>query len=71
MPIIYLELRCDSISSVLGDLLRSQISAKTDLGLRAKQFVDAGSLVPDDVMSTLIVHELKLMKEDSWLLDGQ
>merc|ERR1712135_229983 len=53
-----------------GDLLRSQISAKTDLGLRAKQFVDAGSLVPDDVMSTLIVHELKLMKEDSWLLDG-
>lgn len=66
-----MELRCDSIFSVLGDLLRSQISAKTDLGLRAKQFVDAGSLVPDDVMSTLIVHELKLMKEDSWLLDGQ
>merc|ERR1711973_635871 len=53
-----------------GDLLRSQIKAKTHLGLQAKQYVDAGNLVPDDVISTLIVHELKLMKEDSWLLDG-
>merc|ERR1712116_109930 len=41
-----------------GDLLRSQIKAKTHLGLQAKQYVDAGNLVPDDVISTLIVHEL-------------
>lgn len=53
-----------------GDLLRSQISAKTDVGLLAKTFMDKGSLVPDDVMSTLIINELALIKQHSWLLDG-
>ena len=47
------------------------MSAKTDLGLEAKKYVESGNLVPDELISTLIVHELKLWKENSWLLDGQ
>ncbi|XP_046450676.1 GTP:AMP phosphotransferase AK3, mitochondrial-like [Daphnia pulex] len=53
-----------------GDLLRSQIGAKTEVGLMAKTFMDKGSLVPDDVMSALIINELALLKQHSWLLDG-
>lgn len=53
-----------------GDLLRSQITAGTKVGLVAKTFMDKGHLVPDDVISALIVNELKGMKEHSWLLDG-
>lgn len=37
-----------------GDLLRSEISAKTRLGLEAKQFMDKGSLVPDHVVIGMI-----------------
>lgn len=39
-------------------------------GIAAKQFIDSGQLVPDDVMVKLILNELKNMKQDSWLLDG-
>jgi adenylate kinase family enzyme len=37
----------------------------------AKTFMDKGSLVPDDVMSALIINELALLKQHSWLLDGK
>lgn len=53
-----------------GDLLRSQITAKTTVGLEAKKYMDAGNLVPDQLISTLILNELKLMKDQNWLLDG-
>ena len=53
------------------DLLRSQIGAKTEIGLMAKTFMDKGSLVPDDVMSALIINELAILKQHSWLLDGK
>ena len=39
-------------------------------GLAAKKYIDAGSLVPDDVMVSLIIGELHPLKE-SWLLDGK
>ena len=37
-----------------GDLLRSEIAAKTTLGLEAKQYMDKGSLVPDHVVIGMI-----------------
>ena len=33
-----------------GDLLREAVSNKTDAGLQAKKFMDAGDLVPDEVI---------------------
>lgn len=37
-----------------GDLLRSEISNGTKLGLEAKNYMDGGQLVPDDVVIGMI-----------------
>lgn len=37
-----------------GDLLREEIKHETDLGMKAKVLMDAGNLVPDDVMIEMI-----------------
>lgn len=37
-----------------GDLLRAEIAAKTELGLEAKRFIDAGELVPDETVIGMI-----------------
>jgi adenylate kinase len=37
-----------------GDLLRSEIAAKTPLGMEAKKFMDKGQLVPDEVVIGMI-----------------
>lgn len=42
-----------------GDLLRSEIAAGTELGLRAKQLMDQGLLVPDEVVIGMIDNKLK------------
>jgi adenylate kinase len=54
-----------------GDLLRSEIAAKTDLGLEAKAFMDKGELVPDDVVIGMIKHKLETNKEaPGFIFDG-
>lgn len=54
-----------------GDILRNAIANKTSLGLEAKKFMDAGNLVPDDVVNGLVKERLK---EDDcatgFILDG-
>ena len=42
-----------------GDLLRSQIAAKTDLGVEAKKFMDKGELVPDAVVIGMIKAKIE------------
>ena len=42
-----------------GDLLRSQIAAGTELGLRAKQLMDQGLLVSDEVVIGMIENKLR------------
>src|ERR1700742_5277541 len=41
-----------------GDLLRSEISGQTPLGLAAKSFMDKGHLVPDEVVIEMISSAL-------------
>ena len=54
-----------------GDLLRSEIAAKTPLGLQAKQFMDKGSLVPDHVVIGMINDALdKNTDVAGFLFDG-
>ncbi|XP_029024885.1 GTP:AMP phosphotransferase AK3, mitochondrial [Betta splendens] len=53
-----------------GDILRANIDAKTELGLLMKACIDQGQLVPDDVMSRLILSDLRAVGQSSWLLDG-
>lgn len=42
-----------------GDLLRGEISAKSALGLKAKQLMDQGKLVPDEVVIGMIKNKLQ------------
>jgi adenylate kinase len=42
-----------------GDLLRSEIAAKTPLGMEAKGFMDNGILVPDEVVIGMISSALE------------
>ena len=42
-----------------GDLLRAEIAAKTELGLKAKLFMDAGELVPDETVIGMIRNLLE------------
>jgi adenylate kinase len=41
-----------------GDILRSEIAAGTQLGIKAKTFMDKGELVPDEVVIGMIHHKL-------------
>jgi adenylate kinase len=54
-----------------GDLLRSEISRKTTLGLEAKKFMDKGNLVPDEVVIGMINDALDNNPEaKGFLFDG-
>jgi len=41
-----------------------------DIGIQVKKYITNGALVPDHVMVSLIVSELKKLGGHSWLLDG-
>ena len=41
-----------------GDILRAAMAAETELGRRAKAFVELGALVPDDVMIAIVAERL-------------
>ncbi len=54
-----------------GDLLRSQIAAGTELGIRAKQLMDQGLLVPDEVVIGMIESKLRENQDASgFIFDG-
>lgn len=53
-----------------GDLLRGAIKNKTDLGLKAQGFMDAGKLVPDELMLGLVSDYLTTNKGKSIIFDG-
>ncbi|KAF5456871.1 hypothetical protein F2P56_026301 [Juglans regia] len=55
-----------------GDLLRAEVAAGSENGRRAKQFMEKGQLVPDEIV-VMMVKE-RLLRPDAhkngWLLDG-
>jgi adenylate kinase len=59
----------DHIST--GEILRESLKQGTELGLKAKSFMDKGELVPDDVMIGLIKEVLKSDRcKAGFILDG-
>lgn len=54
-----------------GELLRKEIAAGSELGLKAKSLIDAGALVPDEVVEGMIESEFRTVKGVAgFLLDG-
>lgn len=54
-----------------GDLFRENLKNETPLGLKAKSYMDAGALVPDELVIAFV--EDRIGRDDcqnGWLLDG-
>ncbi|KAI9699282.1 MAG: adenylate kinase [Candelina mexicana] len=58
--------------SATGDMLRSQVAKKTQLGREAKKIMDQGGLVSDEIMINMIKNELENNQEckNGFILDG-
>jgi adenylate kinase len=54
-----------------GDMLRAQVAEETELGIAAKRYMDAGELVPDEVIIGMITDRVSDPDAaDGFLLDG-
>src|SRR3712207_1948511 len=55
-----------------GDMLRSAVKLGTEFGRKAKEIMDAGELVPDDIMAGVVEERLALddTRNRGFVLDG-
>ncbi len=53
-----------------GAIFRKHIGGGTELGKKAKEFIDRGELVPDDITIPMVLDVLKNSSPNGWLLDG-
>ena len=55
-----------------GDMLREAVAEGTDFGRQAKQYMDSGALLPDEIMLGIITERLAQpdVTEGGFLLDG-
>ena len=59
----------DHVSS--GDLFRQNLQQQTPLGLRAKEFMDQGVLVPDELTIDIVLSKvMSIDSQDGFILDG-
>ena len=67
--IISKKLNIPTIST--GNILRAAVKNRTPIGLKAKEYMDAGALVPDEVIIGIIVDRLKEPDcAGGYILDG-
>ncbi len=65
---------CDSFNIIhlsTGDILRAEMAAESDIGNKAKSYIDNGALVPDEILLGIMDNRLK--KDDAqkgYFLDG-
>jgi adenylate kinase len=54
-----------------GDLFRNEMAEETELGLKAKAFIDRGELVPDEITISMVLNRItRLPEAQGVLLDG-
>ncbi|MCK5120193.1 MAG: adenylate kinase [Candidatus Latescibacteria bacterium] len=54
-----------------GDILRDSVNRKTELGNKAKEIIENGELVPDDLMGKLVKETIiNLNYSEGFILDG-
>jgi adenylate kinase len=54
-----------------GDMLRTNVKEQTELGRKAKEYMDAGDLVPDGLIVAMAAERLREDDaEDGFILDG-
>lgn len=62
------ELNLEHIST--GAILRKAVLEQTDLGKKAKEIMDKGNLVPDEIMNGIVKETLQKIKKSGFILDG-
>ncbi len=63
--------RCGVPKYATGDILREAVRNETTLGLEARKFMDAGELVPDEVVLGLVQEALATLEaRKGFMLDG-
>jgi len=60
------ELKLRHVST--GDMLRSAVEKQTPLGLKAKEYMDRGDLVPDELVIAMVEQEV--LQAENLVLDG-
>lgn len=62
----------DLVHIAAGDLLRAEVATGTENGRRAKEYMEKGQLVPNEIVVMMVRDRLLQpdSKEKGWLLDG-
>ncbi|XP_002961799.2 adenylate kinase, chloroplastic [Selaginella moellendorffii] len=55
-----------------GDLLRAEVAAGTENGIKAQEYMNKGQLVPNEIVVSMVKRRLEEQdaQEKGWLLDG-
>ena len=54
-----------------GDILRAEIKGQTSLGTKAKEYIDKGNLVPDELIIDMIKSKMQSKDfPENWIMDG-
>ena len=51
--------RLNAVHIATGDLFREAVKQGTELGLRAKEYMDRGDLVPDEVTISMLLERIE------------
>lgn len=65
-----LEARYGAVHISTGDILREAVASGSEIGLRAKSYMDRGELVPDEVVIAIAREKLSSIGNDGFVLDG-
>jgi len=53
-----------------GDILRQERAQKSELGQKAQEYMDSGSLVPDELIVEMMAGAIKKTPQEGFVLDG-
>ena len=60
----------DLVHLSTGDILRKEINKSSEVGIKAQTYMNAGNLVPDEVLLEMMQSTLTELKDSGVILDG-
>jgi adenylate kinase len=60
----------DLVHLSTGDILRKEINKSSEVGIKAQTYMNAGNLVPDEVLLEIMQSTLTELKDSGVILDG-
>jgi len=53
-----------------GQLFRNEIASASEIGLKAKEYIDRGEFVPDSILIPLVEQNLEKLNNSNFIIDG-